>query len=226
MNRSEENRFHIEEEVMGHVERVLEVSGAETKKDPSTVTQEHVEPKPIFEDDHMKEYDIDMFGAELIPIDEEKTVIIKTEGLSSCISVVGFFVTPERKKFCLFSHSPYHLGEELDSELGNPNVAASTQKEIVAVVQAGLNNDKEIRTLEGMLDKHGLQTLPLRILYRRNTADPKLKKLDGVVEMVWKPNSNPTVSFLDMGLNWKNQIISFGDTNKPKDETPFNPVLA
>lgn len=227
MNRSGQERFQVREQLEDHEDSSLEaIQGVKNKvsAENNVIADESVESKPDYESDHLMEYEVGMYEVRLIPMDDNKEVLVKTEGLSSCIAFVAFFITPEQKRFCLFSHFPYHRGDEFDKELNNPKILNSIKREFIAVLPAHLNNSREVQVLEHILDRHNLYDHPIRWLYRVNSADPKLERQNTVVEMRWKPDEEPIISYLDEGLNWTRTNIVFTDKKRVEPQMPPNGI--
>ena len=111
---------------------------------------------------------------------------------------------------------------DLDRELDDPRINNSIKREFVAILPTHLDNSREIKVLEHILDRHNLQDHSIEWLYRANTADPKKERKNTVVEMRWKPGEEPVVSYLNEDLNWENKSIVFTDKTRARSDMPPN----
>ena len=226
MNRSEQERIQVDEQLQDISDTSLQAANEAKRKELLSEYPKHesIFVKPDYEGNTVNEYEVGMWEVRLIPMDDKKEVLVKTEGLSSCIAVVGFFVTTTNERFCLFSHFPFHFGYEFDRELNDPRIMNSIKREFVAILPTHWDNTREIKVLEHILDKHNLHDHSIEWLYRTNTADPKKERKNTVVEMRWKPGEEPVVSYLNESLNWENKTIVFTDKTRPKSNMPPNRI--
>ena len=160
---------------------------------------------PDFSDKRTIHYSVEMFQTRLIQLPHDKTTVIETQYLFTCTAVAIFIKTGTQERFCLLSHYPYYLGDEFDDELNRydiPNVA-TTKKKAVVVFPSQTDNTREEVVLEKSFTKHHIGFSDIRMHLRENVPLNSYKEYNGRVKIIWKPDEDPTISFLDSNGSWK-----------------------